>query len=87
MAVELSNRLQKSLERSLPSTLTFEYPTIETLTNYLASEILGLATAEPVSHSLPDNDVRRQSLINEVEKIPEDKLEDELLKELKDAGY
>ena len=29
MAVELSNRLQKDLDRPLPSTLTFEYPTIE----------------------------------------------------------
>jgi NAD(P)-dependent dehydrogenase (short-subunit alcohol dehydrogenase family)/acyl carrier protein len=35
MAVELSNRLQKGLDRSLPSTLTFEHPSIQSLTDHL----------------------------------------------------
>ena len=42
MAVELRNRLQSGVGRPLPSTLTFEYPTIEALTTYLATEVFGL---------------------------------------------
>ncbi len=86
MAVELSNRLQKALEHALPSTLTFEYPTIEALTNYLASDILALTPASNAALAAK-NHSNPQSIINEVENIPEDQLEEELLKELKDLGY
>jgi myxalamid-type polyketide synthase MxaB len=86
MAVELSNRLQKSLGRSLPSTLTFEYPTIEAVTDYLATDVLGIQAAdEPSDSSAKEN--KQQALMEEVEKIAEDELEDAVLKELKDAGY
>jgi len=40
MAVELRNRLQESLGRSLPATVGFEYPTLESLSDYLATEVL-----------------------------------------------
>jgi myxalamid-type polyketide synthase MxaB len=86
MAVELSNRLQRAVGRSLPSTLIFEYPTIEALTNYLAMDILSLASAMDSKEHSVDVD-NKQAIINEVESIPEDKLEEELLKELRDAGY
>ena len=47
MAVELRNRLEASLGRSLRSTLVFDFPTIEALTEYLAGEVLpALATEE-----------------------------------------
>jgi myxalamid-type polyketide synthase MxaB len=39
MAVELRNRLQKSLQRTLRSTLLFNYPTLETLVGYLMQEL------------------------------------------------
>jgi len=42
LSLELRNRLQGSLARSLPTTLTFNYPTIETLLEFLAG-ILELA--------------------------------------------
>jgi myxalamid-type polyketide synthase MxaB len=38
MAVELTNRLQKSLGYSMPQTLIFDYPTIEALATYLHTE-------------------------------------------------
>ena len=40
MAVELRNRLQRHLGRPLPSTLAFDYPTIESLTGYLLEEVM-----------------------------------------------
>lgn len=87
MAVELSNRLQKDLEHPLPSTLTFEYPTIEVLTHYLATEVLGISAANMPDASAQDDEMQTQAILAEVEKIPDDELEDAILKELKDAGY
>ncbi len=42
MAIELRSYLQTSLGCSLRSTLLFDYPTLETLVDYLAREVLGL---------------------------------------------
>ncbi|MGZ9164527.1 MAG: SDR family NAD(P)-dependent oxidoreductase, partial [Anaerolineales bacterium] len=85
MAVELSRRLQRSLDCVLPTTLAFEYPTVEALTNYLATEILGIIVAD--ANRKPTKGVEKQSVMDEVDEVPEDQLEDALLKELKDAGY
>ncbi len=87
MAVELSNRLQKSLNRRLPTTLTFEYPTIEVLTEYLAKEVLGIAVADVSGKAKQKPGKNKETAASTVDTIPDDKLEDELLKELKDAGY
>jgi len=46
MAVELTNRLQKSLSCTLSQTLIFDYPTIEALANYLADEVLDAIAIE-----------------------------------------
>jgi acyl carrier protein len=40
MALEFRNRLQASLGRALPSTVTFDYPTIDELAGYVASDVL-----------------------------------------------
>jgi len=87
MAVELSNRLQKGLERSLPSTLTFEYPSIQSVVDYLAIEVLGIKTSPQTEKPVNKLEDQEKALRAEVEEIPDDKLEDELLRELKDAGY
>lgn len=42
MAVQLRIRLEKSMGQTLPSTIAFEYPTIDTFTTYLADEVLKL---------------------------------------------
>jgi myxalamid-type polyketide synthase MxaE and MxaD len=45
MSVQLRQRLENILDsRPLPLTLAFEYPNIEALTKYLASEVLDLAS-------------------------------------------
>ena len=44
MAMEFKGRLQQSLSVPLPSTLTFNHPTIKALADYLLSEVLGLST-------------------------------------------
>jgi acyl carrier protein len=40
MAVELRNQLGQSVNKTLPATLLFEYPTVTALADYLAAEIL-----------------------------------------------
>ena len=50
MAVELGNVIQNSLAISLPSTLIFDYPTLESLIGHLATE-LGIDETDTASHS------------------------------------
>lgn len=42
MAVELRNKLGNAIGHTLPATLLFEYPTIQTLSDYLAQEMVAL---------------------------------------------
>jgi hypothetical protein len=60
MAVELKNRLETGVEQTLPATLTFDYPTIETLTGYLATDVLklGRADASPPTAANGGSDAR-----------------------------
>jgi acyl carrier protein len=51
MSVELRNALQASLGRPLPSTLAFDHPTVASLTDYLAENVLGLTPPEPGTES------------------------------------
>jgi acyl carrier protein len=45
-AIELRNRLQRSVGQVLPATLAFDYPTVDALARYLADTILELAPDE-----------------------------------------
>lgn len=47
MAIELRSYLQTSLGCNLRSTLLFDYPTLETLVDYLAIAVLGLEKSTP----------------------------------------
>ena len=46
MAVELRNRLQAMLGRSLPATLAFDFPTVEALTTYIVAQVLDQTPAD-----------------------------------------
>jgi acyl transferase domain-containing protein len=55
MAIELKNRLQTGLGKSLPATLVFDYPSIEALTHYLTPvlELEAASQSAPVGPSDP----------------------------------
>ncbi len=46
MSVELKTQLERQVGRSLPSTLTFNYPTIHDLAGYLETQVLAIVPAE-----------------------------------------
>ena len=43
MSIEVTSLLEAQLSCSLPATLLFDYPTLETLTDYLSQNVLGLS--------------------------------------------
>jgi acyl transferase domain-containing protein/NAD(P)-dependent dehydrogenase (short-subunit alcohol dehydrogenase family) len=80
MSVELRNELATSLGCSLSATLLFDYPTVESLTRHLATDVLKLQLADnTVSHDLvvPDN-----KDLKELQNMSESEAESLLLAEL-----
>ncbi len=57
MAIELRNRLRMSLaiEAALPATLVFDYPSVTVLTDFLAADVFGWATAPVVEQAANDD--------------------------------
>ncbi len=49
MAVELRNSLAKAVGRSMPATITFDYPTVAALADFLAAEALADVMSPPSS--------------------------------------
>ena len=58
MTVQLRNRLDQNLGCSLPPTLAFEYPTVESLTKFLAESVLKLEepASAPVASHCPEKE-------------------------------
>jgi acyl carrier protein len=79
MAVQLRVLLEASLGQTLPSTIAFEYPTIEMLTTYLANDVLKLkelTSAFPVDDSKAVGKAETQKTLSEDELLS--MLDDEL---------
>ncbi|MEM6451326.1 MAG: SDR family NAD(P)-dependent oxidoreductase [Cyanobacteria bacterium P01_D01_bin.105] len=75
-ALELKNSLQTNLGLSLPSTLAFDYPTVDALLNYLAAQLIGDA-AESASIEADSTEISASDLGSD--ELTEDELtEDEL---------
>jgi malonyl CoA-acyl carrier protein transacylase len=82
-SIELRNGLQTNLGCSLPSTLVFDYPTVEALVDYLVREVLSIEFS-----SLSTNVESHQNVIDLAEmsttldELSEDELADLLAREL-----
>jgi acyl transferase domain-containing protein/acyl carrier protein len=76
MAVELRNRLQASVGRSLPSTLAFDHPTVEAIADFLG-EVLEVATGSGIP-----NGAARSSVELAVEALSDEEAEALLQQEL-----
>jgi len=82
MAVELRNALGMAIGRPLPSTLLFDYPTMEALTGYFAKEVLQLPVAAEKSKSVPGQHVDMAAESARLERLSEDDLATLLSQEL-----
>ncbi len=80
MAVELRNALGASLERALPTTLLFDYPTLDALTDYLLPLVGNVAAAPPAPTAAPSPAPRADAA--EVANLTEEEAEALLLEEL-----
>lgn len=81
MTVELRRRLESSLQVNLPTTLAFEYPTIERLTEYLAGEVLNLE-----SQSADDHPAATEESDDDLDSFSDAELAAELDRELAELG-
>ncbi|AFY78333.1 polyketide synthase family protein [Pleurocapsa sp. PCC 7327] len=79
-SVELRNKLQTSLQCTLPSTLIFDYPTIAAIADYLDKKILS-PTSSKVEREIKGED--RNSAITEIQRLSEEEAEAMLFDELK----
>jgi acyl transferase domain-containing protein/acyl carrier protein len=82
MAVELKNWLEASLGCTLRSTLLFDYPTVEALINYLATEVLALQADSSVADDESIASETTSSIATSVEELSEEEAEALLLQEL-----
>ncbi|MBD2523535.1 type I polyketide synthase [Nostoc sp. FACHB-133] len=74
MSIELKNRLETSVGSSLPSTLTFEYPTIESLAEYLLNNVISLNVADPVVVEPQIETEVQTNLLIDIQQYSEDEL-------------
>ncbi|KYC40370.1 short-chain dehydrogenase [Scytonema hofmannii PCC 7110] len=82
MAVELKTRLETSLGQTLSSTLAFNYPNIETLAQYLATEVLALEQAVETVSNLPKDSQEATRLSADLEQLSSSELASLLDEEL-----
>lgn len=77
LAVELRNTLATALGQTLPATLLFDYPTIDALTDFILTDVLGLGDdAAPITaatHTLPV--AAAAQLVTTVEDLSDDEVE------------
>jgi acyl transferase domain-containing protein/acyl carrier protein len=71
MAIDLRKTLEESLGCSLPSTIAFDYPTVDALVDYIARDVLFVegAPREPVSEADP-----KAALAAALEDLPADEI-------------
>ena len=62
MAIELRSYLQVSLSCSLPSTMLFDYPTLEAMVNYLAQKVFSVAVKASSTQALSKDDIAGDDL-------------------------
>ncbi|ARV62851.1 short-chain dehydrogenase [Nostocales cyanobacterium HT-58-2] len=82
MAIDLKSRLDESLGTTLPSTITFECPTIADLVKYLGREILGWENSS-VSNVISSSDEEvRAATIEEIQQLTTEAVEALIAEEL-----
>ncbi len=72
LALELKNRVQLGLKRDFPATAVFDYPSIDSLADYLLREVLLL---EPVKASAPASNGNGLAILEQIDSLSEEQVE------------
>nr|AXN93621.1 PuwB [Symplocastrum muelleri NIVA-CYA 644] len=83
-SVELRNRLQTSLECSLPATLAFKYPTVEALADYLATEVFAFVQPTRSEEATQKKSQAQRPDLAEIKQFSPAEVEDALTKEIEE---
>jgi myxalamid-type polyketide synthase MxaE and MxaD len=79
MSVQLKGRLERSIDRSLPATLTFTYPTVHALTDFLMSQVTNLSGVAEVEAGSRSETIGAADALAD---LSEDEIKDLLSEEL-----
>ncbi len=82
MSVQLKGRLEKSIGRVLPATLTFTYPTVHALTDFLLGDALKLSTIVAVDGALRNESNEKYPLHENLADLSDDEIKNMLSEEL-----
>ena len=86
MAIDLKNLLQTSLGQNIRSTLTFEYPNIEALAEYLLSEVLSLNSLSKDNGKSQKDTEKREQVLAQIKELSQEELAALIDKELETLG-
>jgi acyl transferase domain-containing protein/acyl carrier protein len=82
LAVELRNAVGREMEKSLPASLLFDYPTVDALANHLLAEVLGLDDSSAAGKAGAAARAETFDGMKELDPLSEEEAEALLLKEL-----
>ncbi|MFC1975070.1 beta-ketoacyl reductase, partial [Chloroflexota bacterium] len=87
MAVELKSSLEASLKHALPSTLTFDYPTIEALAEYLGKEVFSFEFSTTSHPEAPRDEAAMVDILDNIEHLSEEEVDRLFNKEMKTGDW
>jgi acyl transferase domain-containing protein/acyl carrier protein/ubiquinone/menaquinone biosynthesis C-methylase UbiE len=87
MSVQLKGYLEKSIGGTLPSTLTFTYPTVNALTDFLLAHVLKLSTTTSVDVPSANENKEAQLLDESLEALTEEEIKTMLGAELSSLAW
>jgi acyl transferase domain-containing protein/acyl carrier protein/SAM-dependent methyltransferase len=82
MSVQLKGRLEQSIGCALPATVTFTYPTIHALTDFLLGQVLKLSSIEPTPVATPNENKKSRTPDEELGDLSDEQIKEMLSVEL-----
>jgi len=82
MTIELKNRLQSSVGKTLSSTIVFDHPTVAALAEYLERNVLTIAEKSKQPGGTNNIHAGQGAAVSEVEQLSDEEAEAVLAKEL-----
>jgi acyl transferase domain-containing protein/acyl carrier protein len=73
MAVEFRNTLSTLVGKSLPATLLFSYPAIEDITQYVAEDVLGISSTQPIPEPSPR--ITKLAALDEISELSDEEVD------------